>query len=48
MKKTTFVLLALVLLAAASCGPKPTPAATPTPSGPRTLTVMTHDSFDAG
>ena len=47
MKRTTFVLLALVLLAAASCGPKVTPVPTPTPSGPRTLTVMTHDSFDA-
>ncbi len=45
MKKTTFVLLALVLLVAAGCGPKLTPATTP--SGPRTLTVMTHDSFDA-
>jgi len=47
MKRTTFVLLALVLLAAASCGPKVAPVPTPTPSGPRTLTVMTHDSFDA-
>jgi len=28
-------------------GPTPTPAPTPTPSGPRALTVMTHDSFDA-
>jgi len=36
-----------VLLAAASCGPKVAPVPTPTPSGPRTLTVMTHDSFDA-
>ena len=45
MKRTTFVLLALVLLVSAGCGPKLTPATTP--SGPRTLTVMTHDSFDA-
>ena len=43
MKRTTVLLLVLVLLMAASCGPK----VTPTPSGPRTLTVMTHDSFDA-
>jgi len=47
MKQTALFLLALVLLAAASCGPKVTPIPTPTPSGPRTLTVMTHDSFDA-
>ncbi len=45
MKKTTFVLLALVLLVAAGCGPKLTPATTP--RGPRTLTVMPHDSCDA-
>jgi len=47
MKRTTLFFLILVLLMAASCGPRPTPAPTPTPSGPRTLTVMTHDSFDA-
>ena len=53
MKRTTFVLLALMLLMADGCGPAlspvkgPTPAPIPTPSGPRTLTVMTHDSFDA-
>ncbi|MFQ5813770.1 MAG: thiamine ABC transporter substrate binding subunit [Anaerolineae bacterium] len=47
MKRTTLLFLVLVLLAAAGCGPKATPAPTPTPSGPRTLTVMTHDSFDA-
>jgi thiamine transport system substrate-binding protein len=46
MKQTTFVFLVLILVVA-GCGPKPTPAPTPTPSGPRTLTVMTHDSFDA-
>ena len=55
MKRTTLLFLVLVLLAAASCGPvlspiegpTQTPAPTSTPSGPRTLTVMTHDSFDA-
>jgi len=45
MKRTTLLLLVLVLLVAAGCSPALTPA--PTPSGPRTLTVMTHDSFDA-
>ncbi len=46
MKK---LVIGLVLLAAAltACAPS-TPTATPTPSGPRTLTVMTHDSFDIG
>jgi len=44
MKRTTFLFPVLVLLlVAAGCGPTPTP----TPSGPLTLTVMTHDSFDA-
>ena len=47
MKRTALLSLALVLLAAAGCGPTLTPAPTSTPSGPRTLTVMTHDSFDA-
>ena len=42
MKRTMLLFLVLVLLAV-SCAPKPTPS----PSGPRTLTVMTHDSFDA-
>ncbi len=41
MKRTALLFLALALLVTAGCGP------TPTPSGPRTLTVMTHDSFDA-
>jgi len=41
MKRTTLLFLSLVLLVAAGCGPAPTP------SGPRTLTVMTHDSYDA-
>ncbi len=37
-----YILLTLFLLAAllTACG-----SATPTPAGPRTLTVMTHDSF---
>ncbi len=47
MKRMTLLFLVTVLLVAASCGPKSTPAPTPTPSGPRTLAVMTHDSFDA-
>ncbi|MBN1180313.1 MAG: thiamine ABC transporter substrate-binding protein [Anaerolineae bacterium] len=34
------VYVVLLTLALAACAP------TPTPSGPRTLTVMTHDSFD--
>jgi thiamine transport system substrate-binding protein len=36
-------LLTLTLLSA--CGSKPTPTASPSPAGPRTLQVMTHDSF---
>jgi thiamine transport system substrate-binding protein len=47
MKRMTLLFLVTVLLVTASCEPKPTPALTPTPSAPRTLTVMTHDSFDA-
>lgn len=42
--KTIIILLALSLLAA--CAPA-APAATPTPAGPLTLRVMTHDSFSA-
>ena len=45
MKRTALLFLALALLVADGCGPTLTPALTP--SGPRTLTVMTHDSFDA-
>ncbi len=39
--------IGLVLLAAflTACAPA-TPAPTPTPAGPRTLTIMTHDSFN--
>ncbi len=44
MKKQTVALVLTALLLAA-CAPS-TPAPTPTPTGPRTLTVMTHDSFD--
>jgi len=40
-------LLSLVLVLFVMAGCEPTPALTPTPSAPRTLTVMTHDSFDA-
>jgi thiamine transport system substrate-binding protein len=42
--KLLFTLLALVFVLAA-CQPAATPTPTATPSGPRTLTVMTHDSF---
>ena len=42
MKKFPVYLLLVLLLAA--CTPA-LPAATPTPAGPRTLRVMTHDSF---
>ena len=41
MKHLRWLLLITLLLAA--CGPA---NGAPTPSGPRTLTVMTHDSFD--
>ena len=43
MKVTRFTLFLLLWLAA--CGPAGG-AGAPTPAGPRTLTVMTHDSFD--
>jgi thiamine transport system substrate-binding protein len=43
MKKLTLVSLLFAILVAA-CG-QATPAPSPTPSGPRTLTVMVHDSF---
>jgi thiamine transport system substrate-binding protein len=43
MKHLNILLLITLLLAA--CAPA-TPAATPTASGPRTLTVMTHDSWN--
>ncbi len=54
MKRTTFILTAMIVIAAvvvlAACKPStpPTaaPTATPTPTGPRTLVVMTHDSFE--
>lgn len=36
--------LIIILLLLTACAPQ-TPATTPTSSGPRTLTVMTHDSF---
>lgn len=42
MKKLTFLLFSLFFLLA-SCAPAPTP----TPAGPQTITVMTHDSFAA-
>jgi len=43
MKRLNIFLLVTLLLAA--CAPA-TPALTPTASGPRTLTVMTHDSWN--
>ncbi|HEC33801.1 MAG TPA: thiamine ABC transporter substrate-binding protein [Chloroflexi bacterium] len=46
MKKYSVGLVLLALLLAA-CAPA-TPAPTATPSGPRTLTIITHDSFDIG
>ena len=54
MKRTTFILTVVIVIAAvvvlAACKPStpPTaaPTATPTPTGPRTLVVMTHDSFE--
>ena len=46
MKKRIIGLVLTALLLAA-CAPS-TPAPTPTPAGPRTLTIMTHDSFDIG
>ncbi len=51
MKKLLFLLPLLLPLALAACAqaaspsPQPTQTAGPTPAGPRTLKVMTHDSF---
>src|SRR5436190_14266471 len=42
MKRITLLLFSFIFLVTA-CAPKATPA--PTPTGPQTLTVMTHDSF---
>jgi len=44
--KKRFLGIVLVYLLASACGFKLS-SSTPTPSGPRTLTVMTHDSFAA-
>ena len=44
MKPTFYFLLFTLLLT--SCAPKPTPM--PTPTGPQTITVLTHDSFAIG
>ncbi len=46
MKHKLFYVLSLVALILTSCGPAPA-AAPPTSSEPRTLIVMTHDSFAA-
>jgi len=51
VKKLLFLLPLLLPLALAACAqaaspsPQPTQTAGPTPAGPRTLKVMTHDSF---
>jgi thiamine transport system substrate-binding protein len=44
MKNPTFQILIALGLMMAACSPA-APAVTPTPAGPRTLRVMTHDSF---
>jgi len=44
MKRITLLLFSFIFLFTA-CAPQATHQATATPSGPQTLTVMTHDSF---
>jgi thiamine transport system substrate-binding protein len=45
-RKPIYILLGLITLALVSgCATQATPAASPSPSGPRSLRVMTHDSF---
>jgi len=45
-RKSYRILLGLLILALISaCTKQPAPTASPSPSGPRTLRVMTHDSF---
>ncbi len=44
MRKTLFVYLVVVILAFAACTQDTAPG--PAPAGPKTLTVMTHDSFE--
>ncbi|MBC7250734.1 MAG: thiamine ABC transporter substrate-binding protein [Anaerolineae bacterium] len=44
MKKTVYLLMVLVMLTGAVAGCRPAPA-TPTPTGPRSLVLMSHDSF---
>jgi len=47
MRKISLLLSLLMLASLVACAP-PTPiGVTPTPSGPRTLTLMSHDSFSA-
>jgi thiamine transport system substrate-binding protein len=46
MKPTFYFLLFTLLLA--SCAPKSTPPPIPTPTGPQTITILTHDSFAIG
>lgn len=47
MWRRTIIFLLSAALALSACAPAvtPTPESTATPAGPRTLTVMTHDSF---
>jgi len=44
---TRLMVFAVLVSACAQAAPPPTAAPTDTPSGPQTLTVMTHDSFAA-
>lgn len=46
LRKSFPILLGLLALALVSaCAAQPSPTASPTPAGPRSLQVMTHDSF---
>jgi len=44
-KTRRFLFGLLILVMVSACTAKPEPAASPTPTGPRSLRVMTHDSF---
>ena len=47
MKKLTSLTLLFIFLLSACAAPEPEPTVEPTPAGPSTLTIMTHDSFAA-